>query len=345
MLIRLIKNISIKKYVYYFLIPSLLLFLWISLSIIYNSYAAISVLTYPDNNNTYKIEDHIKEIYRGETIHGEFKANENNLGIVSVRFNTFARINDDVLIYKIKEKDAKRGYYEYTYKVDQFQPDELFTFGFPIIKESKNKTYEFSLTSTKGRLKNAVAISPIDPIVVTKYQFTKSELLSDKKLFITHFWKKFLNSFSSIDFFVSSLVYLLPFVLYIFWFYQIKPFLISFSVKHPEFKYIIKFNLVVAYILGLIIVNIFFVRQLSSDISTLILIVSWIIISKRYSLKSNITFLLALCFLLLIPLFSILNLLDIAERSAVWLYYFLIVGIFQQYFLPNNSKNSKTNVI
>lgn len=339
------KILSFKKYISSLLIPLLLLFLWFYLSIIYNSYAAISVLTYPSNNNTYKIDNHIGEIYKGETIHGEIKANENNLGIISIRFNTFARINDDVLIYKIKEKGAKKDYYEYIYKVDQFQPDELFTFGFPIIRESKDKTYEFSLTSTKGRFKNAVAISPIDPIVVTKYQFTKNELLSDKKLFITHFWKKFLNSFSSIDFFVSSLVYLLPFVLYMFWYYSVRPFLISFSAKHPEFKYVIRFNLVAALILGLIIVNIIFVRQLSSDIGTLILIFSWIIISKWYSLKSDTTFLLALCFLLLIPLFSIFNLLEIAERSAVWLYYFLIIGILQQYFLPNDSKNSKTKAI
>jgi len=342
---KLIKIPSLKKYTSYFLIPALLIFLWIFLSIIYNSYASISVLTYPDNNNTYKIESHTKEIYKGETIYGEFKANENNLGIISVRFNTFARINDDVLIFRIKEKNAKKDYYDNFYKVDQFQPDELFTFGFPIIKESKNKTYEFSLTSTKGRFKNAVAISPINPIVVTKYQFTKSELLSDKKLFIIHFWKKFLNSFTSIDFFVSSLVYLLPFVLYVFWIYQVKPFLIFFSVKHPEFKYVVKLNLIVAYLLGLIIVNIFFVRQLSSVLSTLILLVSWIVISKRYSLKSNTTFLLALCFLLLIPLFFIFNLFDVAERSAVWLYYFLIIGIFQQYVFPNKVSNSKTKDI
>jgi len=342
---KLIKIPSFKKYVSYFLIPPLLIFLWIFLSIIYNSYASISVLTYPDNNNTYKIESHTKEIYKGETIHGEFKANENNLGIISVRFNTFARINDDVLIFRIKEKNAKRNYYENIYKVDQFQPDELFTFGLPVIKESKGRIYEFSLTSTKGVLKNAVAISPINPIVVTKYQFTKSELLSDKKIFITHFWKKFLNSFSNIDFFVSSLIYLLPFVLYIFWRYPVKPFLIYFSVKYLKLKYIIKFNFVVAYLLGLIIVNILFVRQLSSDIATIILIASWIVISKWFSLKINTTFLLALSFLLLISLFSILNFLDIAERSAVWLYYFLIIGIFQQYVLSNKSSNSKTKDI
>ncbi len=332
------KKIFQNKWVEYIIIPFLLLVFWVSLSILFNSYASISVLTYPEDIRVDSIPKHDKEIHKGESVTGSFIAKDDRLGIVSIRFNTFIRINDDILIFKIKEKGATNWYYENVYRVDQFQPDDFFTFGFPIIKDSKGKEYEYSLTSTLGESKNAVAISPIEPVVVTKYQFTKKELLADKNLFIPHFWKKFLNSFSSVDFFVSSLVYLFPFVLYVLWHYPLRPFLIFFSGRFPRFKYIIKFHLVVALILGIIVVNIIFVRELSSQIGTLILVISWVIIARKYSFKSTTTFLFAIVFLILIPIFSLFGQDEIAERSATWLYYFIIIGILQQYIINKSER-------
>ena len=218
----------------YILIPFLLIALWIVLSILYNSYGAISVLTYA-NNSKDKIDLHLKEMHKGDAANGSFYAEDDNLGIVSVRFNTFRRINDDVVRFYIKQKGSNKWYYNNLYKVDQFQPDDFFTFGFPRIKNSKGKQYDFRIQSVNGSRGDAVAISSLEPTFVKKYQFTKSELLPNKKLLAEFFYKKFLNSFSSSSFIVSSLVYLYPIILYILWLFPIKP-----SLKYLYKKYILR---------------------------------------------------------------------------------------------------------
>ena len=55
----------------------------------------------------------------------------NELGVVWIRFNTFGRINSDILTFKIREKGQNNWYYENLYRVDQFQDGKLFPFGFP----------------------------------------------------------------------------------------------------------------------------------------------------------------------------------------------------------------------
>ena len=92
------------------------------------------------------------EILAGEKVSGEFTAMSDFIGIVSVRFNTYARINNDILTFRIKEKGDKKWYYENIYKVDQFQPNQLFPFGFPPIQNSKIKYFKLRLNQQKANI-------------------------------------------------------------------------------------------------------------------------------------------------------------------------------------------------
>ena len=167
------------------------------------------------------------ELLSGEKISGEFKAIENNLGIVAVRFNTFKRINDDFLKFKLKEKGEDEWYYESKYKVDQFQDDKFFPFGFSKISDSRKKVYQFEIESTKGKPGNAVAISPNFPVFQTKYQFIREDLLVDKAAFINFVLSKFFNttfnSKSSYAFLLSIFVFFTPFFFYLFCLLKNKP--------------------------------------------------------------------------------------------------------------------------
>jgi len=95
------------------------------------------VVDYQDYNPTVIIERNEfqnfknKELLKGEKLIGEFKTKNDRLGIVSVLFNTHNKINDDYLQFSIKEKDGVDWYYSNKYKVDQFQNNQYFPFGFP----------------------------------------------------------------------------------------------------------------------------------------------------------------------------------------------------------------------
>ena len=121
------------------------------------------------------------ELLAGDKIQGEFFAQENNLGIVSIRFNTFNRINTDIVVFRIKEKNQKEWYYEQNYESSKFGGYPFFPFGFPIIAGSKDKSYMFVLESLKGEPGKAVAIATENPTIVAKHKFSKAELLSNKK--------------------------------------------------------------------------------------------------------------------------------------------------------------------
>ena len=77
------------------------------------------------------------ELLSGDTIRGEFRAKDNNLGIISIRFSTFNRISSDVFTFRIKEKGKKEWYYVNAYKSKEFGGYDLFPFGFPIISTRK----------------------------------------------------------------------------------------------------------------------------------------------------------------------------------------------------------------
>lgn len=314
-----------------FLLPILFGFLWFFLTIILNVPNNFTVLQYSANPSTDFINTNYKEIHKGEKINGVFYSRDNNLGIVAIRFNTYGRINKDKLIFRIKEKGANNWYYENAYKVDQFQPNNFFTFGFPIIKDSKDKIYIFQLESTKGKKKDAVAISNISPIFLMKYQYPKQELLSNRTRLIFHLWQKFkeaigidylylgsvkliFTSTNSAGLLISSLIYALPLIFYILWYYP---------WKLPK-EYEIRLSLIFITIVLLLSINV--AEELGSLVATIMLLVLWVMIVIRYHLESTVTFFYAIVFLLLIPANSIIKHSYAAERSAYYLYYFLGIG-------------------
>lgn len=331
-IIILVKNI---------VIPVILFAVWYIFSISFNAYGPISVLSFPNQSKSDSITTNYKELHKGDTVDGHFVAQENNLGILLVRFNTYARINSDELEFYIKEHTSKDWFYHNTYKVNQFQPNELFTFGFPIIADSQGKKYDFKLISTKGKKWDAVAVSSIDPVFVTKYQFTKSELLSSPKSFFSFFFnKKFINSFSNWDFFVSSLVYGLPFMLYVLWYFPIQLYLKHKAKKSLLAEKLLTLNFSGIIIVGLVIINVLFVKQLSSGIAIIILLASWILLMRRLKFDSSITFLFAFIFFLFCPFLMLFSYSQPAQQALYWVFYFLALGIVQTLFegTQNNKK-------
>ena len=130
------------------------------------------------------------ELLAGDKVIGEFKSEDNFLGIVEIRFLVHGKVSNDSHIFRIKEKSDKEWYHTNTYKAKEFGGYPLFPFGFPVITDSKGKVYYFELESLSGRSRDAVGISAVEPIFVVKNVFSRAYLLNHKDELALFLFKK-----------------------------------------------------------------------------------------------------------------------------------------------------------
>jgi hypothetical protein len=112
-------------------------------------------------------------------ISDSFIARSDNLGIVSVPFNTRNKSIEGQIVFRIKEVGGNSWYFQGTYNVNQFQDNIPFPFGFPVINNSRNVKYYFELEPLRASSNNAISISS-EKYYIVKYKFSKLELLSSK---------------------------------------------------------------------------------------------------------------------------------------------------------------------
>lgn len=333
-----------KRLVKWGLIPIILLSIWAVLTVVYvKKTSGLNILTYKYHKNEFK-PFKSSRILKGEILRAEIKSKAKNLGIISVRFNNFDHISDDIMIYRVREKGQKNWYYQNQHSVGQFQPHGLFTFGFPLIPYSEGKVYQFELESKKGTPKESVALSILEPVLVTKHEYGREALMTNKDLLREFIFRKIDNLITDTDFIVSSLIYILPLLFYVltFIFFE-KPgkFLnrkVSYFQKEQtrlkgQFK-------LVSIPLLFTILDVVFVSQINHTI--LIVITSvWIFILINFKLDSRISFVASLFFLGLSPFLLIVHLEAFAEKAALWAYMFLLVGTVHQIGEIRKSSPSK----
>lgn len=203
------------KVIRYFFIPVLLFSIWLGL-IIYQSFKIENVFTLltEEYSNQQLSTNETYELHQGDKIQGRFVASDNNLGIIGFRFWTFYRLNDDYIIFRIKEKNSDKWYYENNYKEDQFQPNQYFTFGFPTIDNSKGKEYIFEVESLQGKDGVGVGLSEIGPSFIVKYKYNRDSITSSKGNMISFSLLKIRNLINKPQFNAASFVYFLPLILY-----------------------------------------------------------------------------------------------------------------------------------
>ncbi|MCX6727080.1 MAG: hypothetical protein NTY75_04750, partial [Candidatus Shapirobacteria bacterium] len=177
---------------------------------------------YQDYSPTIIIENsHFKtsiplDLYQNITAQASFKAEHNFLGIIAVKFNTHQKINDDFLQFSLKEKGQKNWLYTAKYKVDQFQNNEYFPFGFPKITNSKGKTYEIEIKSLLGNNQNYVTLSPFSDDFIIKYDFTKKYLQNNKTKIPIYSLNKAISLIKHLNITSLCFIFFTPLILYIF---------------------------------------------------------------------------------------------------------------------------------
>ncbi len=347
-----IKDLYRKKIFRLGIFPLLLLVLWLVLTFFY-------IITF-DTSLTVISSNHSKESFdkvtynkliKGERISGSFTATENNLGIVSVKFQTFIRSpykDEDHLVFRFKEKGASKWYAENTYRDGLIYDVPFFPFGFPKIADSKGRKYQFEVQSLNGNEINSVALSKKGQVLFSKYQVSKTLLLHNKKEFAVFIYKKFMSSMLSLDVKFSSFIYLLPFIFYCLWISPLKKNTLlpaakninSLSLrmrkKYPYkllvpilklIKQILLYELD-SLIIIVVLVDIFMI-QLKNDVMYIIIAALWLITLKAYKLDSRKSFLAGIFILLLPPILLSFRDEPTAEKAAIWAFVFLVAGTIQ----------------
>lgn len=146
---------------------------------------------------------------------GTFTAQHNYLGIVSIPLSSEGIRTDDTLIFRIKERGTEKWYSEGDYGAVWVTKNSEFPFGFAPIYESKGKEFQFEIESRAGVENNAVKVENASEFISVKYQYPKSALLKDPMQLAQFIWGKTLPQLIHINFYLSLLLYFLPFILYI----------------------------------------------------------------------------------------------------------------------------------
>lgn len=290
----------------------------------YESFSTINIDQQPQDTMT-----HIgKPLYKGQDVTGDFMAQDNYLGIIDFRFNTFNRINNDTLVFRLKEKTSPTWQVVNKYKTDQFQwNDAYFPFGFPVFTNSKGKIFDYSIESINGRKGNAVAISTTDPQFFTQYVFPLHDLVHNPKALLSFLLKKAKFTFGEKVFLPNAFLYFLPLLIYIESITNISKFGLGRKLVFL-FKTSRKLLIAISCTIGFTI-YLFPIDRVTTSI-LFIQLMSWVILIYVYKFSSTKSFTLALCLLLILPIFIVINQMTIADRIAYIIYMAIFVGIVQE---------------
>lgn len=326
------KKILSNKFIALGILPLLLIAFWFISSLFLNNKISFSVLLYKHSQSDIR-QISAEKLLKGNRIAGEFRAKDNYLGIVMLRFDEYVKPDssgEDILAFRLKEKRSKDWYYFNNYRSGLLKNNLLFPFGFPVIEDSKDKIYEFEIESLLGNETNAAQVNKNNFNLFTGYQFPLVETISDSKATLNFLINKSITSFTNIDFLMSSVLYLLPLIIYI-----------LIYVLFPWWKRIENFGYrLFGVFLFFIFLDIFLIKEVYLGVLTF-LILGWIycIVKNKFGSKINFffVFMLILLWILLIGL----DIKEFQNKINIWVYTFLAIGVGQAIFEEKKSIKNK----
>lgn len=303
-----------KKLVTHTIILSILVFLGIYNRLLYLKNEDFSLLNLNVRGTFSNITASTSgELMAGNTVTGTFHSKFPNLGIISVRFFNMDRDSRDTLLFRVKEVGQSEWFYEALYKTDQFQPHELFPFGFPVIKNSVDKYYTFEIKSLYGEVGNGILVDYQAPVFLAKSQFKKRELEGDPDLMKYFIFNKVTNMFGGSKSSPATIFYFLPLLIYI-------VYLASLGVSY---QFLSLLTIILVFYDILFLKEQFFINYLA-------IFFLWILTSFRFKISSNVSVFLAIAMLISIPLLMLSDGMVIAEKTAAWVSLFLLSSILQK---------------
>jgi len=249
--------------------------------------------------------------YMGDILTLNYYSRYANFGAVEIRFNTYGRINSDSLEFRIKEQGQSDWYYQGEYKVDQFQPEKLFPFGFPLIEQSIGRSYQIEIESQRGEPGDGVALSGANPRIVSRHVYGSKLLFSSPQLLAYFVFQKIANLFQFPEFFTSSLIFAAPLLIYLIYL------VIGSGVG--------LFSLVLFVIT---VIEIFWTPEFYAYLQ-LSIVFGWLLLMRKHHLTFLASALIGMLLFVLTPLFHLFGLEALTSKLGVWAFWFFSLACFR----------------
>lgn len=313
-----LKTIDSHPFIKWAIIPVVLLLFWLAMSLIANPLEGFTVI---GKSYTYTGKGSKDlTLYKGQAIRGEFRASENNLGILLFKYKD-GRVShsemEDYLTFEIGFKDEK-PFYSRTAKLDFFRIRESLIFGFPLVTNSSGKQFWFELKSLNGNQQNAITITRSGQFFIAKFKFDKNEVASSFSSITLFIQKKVSGFLHNTENMKATNYFLLPFFFYMIWVLFIR-------------KALFNNKLLPSVVLFIVLVDCFFVAS-TLEIIAFGVADLWIVTIMRNKYKSNTTFILSGIFLIISVPFTYLGESALVNKLSSWSFIFILIGLIQLLF-------------
>ncbi len=251
-----------------------------------------------------------KPLVNGGVIEGKFKANYDNLGSVSLFVRTFGRTNFDAIVFQLKEQGSANWFVENEYYTDRFPDGALYPFGFPVIKDSMGKVYEFRITSVNGTKDKAIGFIAGPRSFTSNYIYQKSNIIRDKELLTFFVYHKILSTLSD----PWTLIYIAIFIMPILFFAR-------------RYTFQCRKNRQLSMILLIFMQLFYLVNPLSIDSNFILYIFGvmlWVAVKDKISV--TYVFIEGLLLLVFVPILLFLEFNSVATKTSILIFFDLLLG-------------------
>lgn len=156
-----------------------------------------------------------KPLLKEDTLNFEITAKHDNFGILKLRPKTFNRFNYDIIHFRLREKGTEIWSVNNAYVVDVFKDKLFYPLGFPVIPNSKGKTYEIEITSEKGSIIDSISFYGGHNSIATQYVYLRENIIFNNSLLTSFVIAKSISLMKDPYFVLFYLLFLLP-ILYFF---------------------------------------------------------------------------------------------------------------------------------
>ncbi len=255
-----------------------------------------------------------------DKITGEFVAKEDNFGIIGVRLATRDITKVDKVRFSLKEKNAADWYYGNDYRITSLPNTRLFPFGFPIIRNSAGKVFQFEITRREGETR----ILNTFPAFNAYYKFYKKDLLRQPRDFGLFLVKKTISYFSNLGSLLRLSAYLLV------------PILVHRLLIGKERA------LPLVLVLGLIFYDVFFDYRISETV--VVALTAAAVFSLWYlRARSKISYALGVAFWIATAVLFFTGREQMIQKAGIWGFVFLSVALAQDAFGSLRSGSGRTS--
>lgn len=252
-----------------------------------------------------------------ELIRASFLAPNNYLGVFFVPFTKTKPLPEVPLTLRLYDRKSGKQIHTHTYVAKNFSDKSFFPIGIPTITQSGNKIFEFSISKEANSTNLEGLKLDVTKQTSTIHLFDRRELR--KNNFLSFLIQKTVTSMQVLNWWPFVLITLSS---------AIFPFIAALLVKFGVFGIrILSSKALWMFLLGLLTFVLILVPYTLADSLSMIWIIGYLVYVVRTRPQTKYHYIWALGFLVLCPLFLSVGDEVRAEKSAIFVFFFLCFGV------------------